>query len=188
MAQLTFTIADGILTVGSANTTADYLSADYRAKAYRNGDRDGVKVYPINGNPDFPTWTCDDYQNFAVNINGTPLSPASAYFFVWYFNRACGTSLGYNTQYCQHILSFAMTLDTSVPEQITDIAKAGYMTIQADEDNAGVVYIGGDDVSDQSSYIVAGESKFVELDDLSKYWAYAEVADCIINVLGGYKY
>ena len=188
MAQLTFTIADGILTVGSANRTYDYASADYRAKAWRNGDRDGLKVFPINGNENLPTWTCQDFQDFAVNIDGIPLSPASAYYFAFYFNRACGTNLGYNTQYPQHILSFSMTLDTSVPEQLTAIAKGGYMTIQADDANGGVVFIGDSDVDDASAYIEAGESKFVELDDLSKYWAYAEVASCSINVLGAYKY
>jgi hypothetical protein len=188
MAQLTFSIADGNLTIGSANRTYDYASTDYRAKAWRNGDRNGVKVFPLNGDENKPRWSVDDFTEFALVIDGIGYSPASAHDFVEAFNNACGSNIGYNTQYPQHILSFSMTLDTSVPQQLTAIAKGGYMTIQAEADNTGVVYIGDSDVDDDSSYIEAGESKFVELDDLSKYYAFAEVASCVINVLGAWKY
>ena len=71
MAQLSFTIADGKLIVGSTNRTYDYASTDYRAKAWRNGDRDGIKVYPLNGDENKPRWSVDNYSEIALVIDNT---------------------------------------------------------------------------------------------------------------------
>jgi len=70
MAQLIFTIADGKLTVGSANRTYDYATTDYRAKAWRNGTRDGIKVYPISGDEMKPRWSVVGYADYALVIDG----------------------------------------------------------------------------------------------------------------------
>lgn len=188
MAQLTFTIADGVLTVGSSGRTYDYASTDYRAKAWRNGDRNGVKVFPINGDENRPRWSVDDYTEYALVIDGIGYSPASAEDFVEAFNAACGTNLGFNTQYPQHILSDHLPLDTSVPTQITTVAKAGYVTITANADNTGVVYVGDADVDNDSYNLAAESSIFMELDDLSKIYCYGAIADQSVDILGAYKY
>lgn len=188
MAQLTFTIADGVLTVGSSGRTYDYASTDYRAKAWRNGDRNGVKVFPINGDENRPRWSVDSYTEFALVIDGVGYSPASAEDFVEAFNAACGTNLGFNTQYPQHILSDHLPLDPSVPTQITTIAKAGYVTITANADNTDVVYVGDADVDNDSYNLAAESSIFMEIDDLSKIYCFGAVADQSVDILGAYKY
>ncbi len=189
MAQLSFTIADGKLTVGSANRTYDYSSTDYRAKAWRNGDRDGIKVYPLNGDENKPRWSVVNYLDFALVIDGVAYVATSTTDWVGAFNAACGTNLGYNTQYPQHIISDHMPLDTSVAMQLVPLAeKAGYITITADADNAGEIYIGDENVSNDSYNLEPATSVFMELDDLSKIYAYAAVADEGVDILGAYKY
>lgn len=189
MAQLTFTIADGTLTVGSANRTYDYASTDYRAKAWRNGSRNGVKIYPtFNGDENKPRWSVDDFTEFALNIDGVGYSPASAADFVDAFNNACGTNISFNTQYCQHIISDHLPLDTSVATQVTTIEKAGYLTITANADNTGVVYVGDVDVDNDSYNLAAGSSVLMELDDLSKIYCYASEASQSVDIVGAYKY
>ena len=188
MAQLTFSIADGVLAVGSAGRTTDYASSDYRAKAWRNGLREGIKVYPINGNENQPRWSCEEFQDWALSIEGVPLSMASVVDFVEAFNAACGTNLGFNTQYCQIIISDTLSLDTSVPTQLTGLPKAGYLTITADGDNSDVVFVGDEDVNNTSYELAAESSVFMELDDLSKIWVYGAVAGCKVSILGAYKY
>ena len=189
MAQLTFTIADGQITVGSAGRTYDYASTDYRAKAWRNGSRNGVKIYPtFNGDENAPRWSTDNYIEWALNIDGVAYSAASVDDFVEAFNAATGTNVGYNTQYCQHILSDHLPLDTSVATAITDIAKAGYVTITANADNTGVVYVGDLNVDNDSYNLAASSSVFMELDDLSKIYCYASEASQSVDILGGWKY
>ena len=189
MAQLTFTIADGHLTIGSPNRTYDYASTDYRAKAWRNGDRDGIKIYPINGDVNRPQWSVDSYTEMALVIDGVGYSAASGTDFVAAFNAACGTNIGYNTQYPQHIISDTLDMDTSVALQLAPTAdKAGYLTITAETDNSGDVYVGDEDVNNESYALEAGSSVFMELDDLSKIYAYASVASCQVKILGAYKY
>ena len=188
MAALTFTIADGHLTIGSANRTYDYASTDYRAKAWRNGDRDGIKIYPLVGDENKPRWSIDNFAEMSLVIDGVAYSAASATDFAEAFNAACGTNLGYNTQYCQHIISDHLPLDTSVPTQITTIAKAGYITITGNADNTGVVYVGDVDVDNDSYNLAAGSSVFMELDDLSKIYCYASEASQSVDIVGAYKY
>ena len=188
MARLKFTIADGFLTVGSTNRTNDYSSTDYRAKAWRNGDRDGVRVFPINGSESLPRWSVDSYTEVELNIDGADVTPASADDFVAQFNAACGTNLGYNTQYTQHIVSDHMLLDTSVATQLTPYGKAGYLTITADEDNTDVVYVGDINVDNDSYRLAAEKSVYMEIDDISKIYAYGAAADLGVSILGSYKY
>lgn len=191
MAQLTFTIADGKLTTSGGGRTTQYFATDYRAKSWRNGDADGVIVYPIFGS-DEPyskgSFTFKNYADVALNIDGVGFSPASVDDFVEAFNAACGISIGYNTQYPQHIISDHMVLDTSVGTQLTNALKAGYLTISAPEGNADVVYIGDEDVDNDSYQLAAGTSVYMELDDLSKIYAYGAVADLELSILGAYKY
>lgn len=188
MAQLSFTIADGHLTIGSSGRTYDYASTDYRAKAWRNGDRDGIKIYPLNGDENKPRWSVDSYIDMALVIDGVGYSAASSADFAEAFNAACGTNLGYNTQYPQHIISDTIDMDTSVALQLTTHEKAGYLTITAETDNTGDVYVGDVDVDNTSYALEAGLSVFMELDDLSKIYAYAAVADCQVKIVGAYKY
>lgn len=188
MAQLSFTIADGKLTVGSTNRTYDYSSTDYRAKAWRNGDRDGVKVFPLNGDENKPRWSVDNYTEVALVIDGIGYSAASTSDWVEAFNAACGSNLGFNTQYPQHIISDNITLDTSVATQLTIVEKAGYLTITAKSTNSGVVYIGDADVDNDSYNLAAGASISLELDDLSKIYAYGAVASLVVDIIGAYKY
>ncbi len=191
MAQLTFTIADGVLTVSGGNRTIQYISTDYRAKSWSNGDRDGVIIFPLAGDANAwasGTYTCKSYSEFALNIEGVAYSPASVEDFVEAFNAACGTNLGFNTQYPQTIISDTIDLDTSVATQLVTALKAGYMTISADEDNSDVVYIGDENVDNDSYQLEPGKSVFVELDDLSKYYAYGAVDNTRISILGAYKY
>ena len=80
-------------------------------------------------------------------------------------------------------------MDTSVALQLTPTAdKAGYLTITAETDNTGDVYVGDEDVNNTSYALEAGDSVFMELDDLSKIYAYASVAGCQVKILGAYKY
>lgn len=191
MAQLSFSIADGILTVSGGGRTEQYASTDYKAKAWRNGDRDGVIIFPVDGSSDpwaRGTWTFKDYTEMALVIGGVGLSPASVENAVTYFNQACGVSIGYNTQYPQHIISENMALDTSVATQITEFAKAGYLTITARAANTDDIFVGDVDVDNTSYRLAAGSSVFMELDDLSKIYIYADAASQEADVVGAYKY
>jgi hypothetical protein len=188
MARLTFEIADGVLTVGSANRTYDYASTDYRAKAWRNGDRNGIKIFPITGNENLPRWSVDHYTEVTLTINGANFPFGDAETFVHEFNWACGSNIGFNTQYPQHIISDHMPLDTSVPIQLTTIAKAGFLTITADADNTAVVYVADVNVDNDSYNLEPAASVFMELDDLSKIYAFTAVAGGAVDIIGAYKY
>ena len=189
MAQLSFTIADGHLTIGSPGRTYDYASTDYKAKAWRNGQREGVKIYStFSDTQGHPQWSTENYTDWALVIDGVGYSAASVTDFVDAFNAACGSHLGFNTQYCQHIISDTIDMDTSVALQLTTHEKAGYLTITAETDNTGDVYVGDVDVDNTSYALEAGLSVFMELDDLSKIYAYAAVADCQVKIVGAYKY
>lgn len=191
MAQLLFTIADGKLKVSGGGRTEQFYATDYHAKSWRNGDADGLIIFPILGS-DEPyskgTFTFKEFTDAALNINGASYSTASVEVFVTAFNAACGSVLSFNTQYPQTIISDHIALDTSVPTQLTTIAKAGWMTISAPDGNAGVVYIGDADVDNTSYQLAAGKDHTVEIDNLSKYYAFAAVADCEISISGAYKY
>lgn len=182
MAVLDFRFENGSLTVTGGGRTDNFYSSDFRAKSA--GDK--VYIHPINQD-DNNKYTQRDWLYDYGDLTLDTVDFNSAEDFVIAFNAAAGQSIGYNTQYCQQIISLNFELDTSVPMQITLWEKAGYMTISADEDNADVVYLGSDLVDDDSYQLEAGKSVFVELDDLSKYWAYCEVADCYISVLGAWK-
>jgi hypothetical protein len=188
MANLKFTVADGFLTVSGGGRTNDYSSTDYRAKAWRNGDRDGVRVFPITGNEGLPRWSTERYTEYELNIDGVDVTPTSASDFVAQFNAACGINLGYNTQYPQHIISENMALDTSVATQITEYAKAGYLTITARAANTDDIFVGDVNVDNTSYRLAAGSSVFMELDDLSKIYIYADAASQEADVVGAFKY
>lgn len=191
MAQLSFAIADGILTVSGGGRTEQFTSTDYKAKAWRNGDRDGFIVYPVDGSSDpwaKGTWTLKDYTEASLVIDGVAVTPTSVENAVTEFNQACGVSIGYNTQYPQHIISDNMVLDTSVATQLTPYGKAGYLTISAASGNAANVYVGDENVDNDSYQLEAGTSVFMELDDLSKIWVFGAASDLEVSIVGAYKY
>ena len=191
MARLSLAIADGILTVNGGGRTEQFASTDYKAKAWRNGDRDGMIIYPLDGDGDpwaKGTFTRKDYADISLTIDGVAVNPTSVEDAVTRFNQACGVSMGYNTQYPQHIISDHMVLDTSVATQLTPYEKAGYLTITADSGNSDEVYVGDINVDNDSYQLAAGTSVFMELDDISKIYAYGAAADLGCSILGAYKY
>ena len=167
------------------------MSTDYKAKTWSTDLWDGIIVFPVFGF-DEPygkgTYTTKDYRDFAIFVDGYGTSPASAENFVEMFNAAVGTSLGYNTQYPQHIISSKLDPDTSVPQAITALTHAGYVTITTPDSNSGTVYVGGDDVDSTSYALAADKSVYMELDDLSKIYIYASTPGDICFVLGAYKH
>lgn len=191
MAQLSFAIADGILTVSGGGRTEQFASTDYKARAQRNGDKDGFIVYPTDGSGESRykvMWSLEDYTDASFVIDGITLTPTSVNDAVTRFNQACGVSIGYNTQYPQHIVSDHMVLDTSVATQLTPYGKAGYLTISAASGNAANVYVGDENVDNDSYQLEAGTSVFMELDDLSKIWVFGAAADLEVSIVGAYKY
>lgn len=191
MANLSISIADGTLTIYGGGRTEQYTSADYRAKTWRNGDRDGLVIFPLGGTSEpyaRGTFTFKDISEFSLYVDGALVSLADAIDAIDAFNNAAGTNFGFNTQYPQHIISGHIELDTSVATQLTTYEKAGYLTIKAHADNADVVYIGDEDVDTISFNLVADSSISLELDDLSKIYAFGGIADLVIDVIGAYKY
>ena len=191
MAALLFTIADGELTVSGGGRTEQYHATDYRAKSWRNGNRDGIIIYPILGS-DEPysdgTWTVKSYTDFSLNIDGLDVTPTSVDNFVARFNAACGSTLGYNTQYPQHIISDLISPDTSIATQLVTAEKAGYLTILAPSTNTGWIHVGDEDVDWTDGYLEAGDKVFMELDDLSKIYVYANTAGDDVSIIGAYKW
>lgn len=191
MADLILSIADGILDVTGGGRTGQFASTDYKAKSWRNGDRDGLVVFPIDGesNPWADgTWTLKNYIDLTLVIDGITVYPISVDDAVSRFNRAAGTSIGYNTQYPQHIISEAIAVGSSAPVQLTLIQKAGYLTISAPETNINDVYVGASDVDVNSYHLIAGKDVYMELDDLSKLWVLGGDTHCEIYILGAFKY
>lgn len=182
MAKLNFEFSNGTLTATGANTYVHLSSTDYEARAV--GDGNDIRIYPTGSNKNLKVFEhalrYDD-----MTISGVEY--ASAAEFVDAFNMAAGAKFAYNTKYCEVIISGGLDPDTSVPAQITELQKGGYLTFLADPDNTGVIFIGDEDVDNTSFALDAGKSVFMELDDLSKIWIYASTAGDIVNYLGAYK-
>lgn len=192
MALIGFQVADGALTVIDGNGWVETHSTDYRARMLYQQEHYKIVIFPINYDTAEANtkrvWLIRDYTECTLGINGASYVATSGDDWVQAFNWACGTNIGFNTQYPQHIIADTIDLDTSVATQLTDYEKAGYMTISADEDNTGNVFVGDENVDSDSYQLEAGKSVFVELDDLSKWYAYGSVADCRVSICGAYKY
>ena len=192
MAQKTFTIANGKLTVSGGGTTTQYIASDYRAKSWSNSDRDGMIIYPIAGSEEawgHGTFTFKSYTEAALYISGVGYSPASVDDFVTVFNAVCGASLGFNTKYPETLFSQHIVLDTSVDEQVATApviaaGSAGYVTITAPSTNTGNIYVGGSDVNNTSYALEAGKSITLEISDLSLIWVQNESVGDSVDVIG----
>lgn len=192
MAALSFQIADGSLTVIDGNGYVEVHASDYRARELYQSQHYKIIVFPIAYDAykgDIKRdWLLRDYDDGTLGINGASYPVSNASEWVQAFNWACGTNLGFNTQYPQNIIADTFDLDTSVATQLTTYEKAGYLIISADEDNTGNVFVGDEDVDSDAYQLEAGKSITVELDDLSKWYAYGSVANCRISICGAYKH
>jgi len=193
MAQLSFQFADGNMTVIDGNGWVETHSTDYRARVLGDGRNYQIVIFPINCTPtqaeSKKVWLLKSYADATLGINGASASFSTGDEFVTLFNAAAGTNIGFNTQYPQHIISDHIDLDTSVATQLVPLAeKAGYLTIKANVNNTGAVYVADEDVDNDSFALAAGDSISLELDDLSKIYAFGAVADLVIDIIGAYKY
>ena len=192
MAQKTFTIANGKLTVSGGGTTTQYIASDYRAKSWSNSDRDGMIIYPIAGSEEawgHGTFTFKSYTEAALYISGVGYSPASIDDFVTVFNAVCGASLGFNTKYPETLFSQHIVLDTSVDEQVATVPviaaqSAGYVIITAPSTNAGNIYVGDSTVNNTDYALEPDRSVTLEIDDLSKIWVQSTNAGDSVSVIG----
>jgi hypothetical protein len=188
MAQVTFTIANGILEVADGGGMYSYHSADYRAKSVWNSTRLRIVVYPILHELTPATrreWEADEVTQFILNgvIYGTVEG------FVTNFNQIAGTNIGFNTKYPENLFSQHIELDTSVPLQVVPAwcitgHNAGYVILTAPSTNSGNVYIGEDDVSNESYALEPDRSITIEISDLSLIWAMNDTSGDHLGVIG----
>lgn len=192
MAQLLFTIANGMITTSGGNRTEQFIASDYRAKSWSNEDRDGIIIYPVFGS-DEPyskgTLTFKTYTEVGLDVGGGPYSPASVEAFVEVFNAICGISIGFNTKYPENLFSQVIELDTSVDEQIVPVwiqtgHNAGYVTITTPSTNTGNVHVGESDVNNLSYYLEPDKSITLEISDLSLIWVQSTTPGDVVMVIG----
>jgi hypothetical protein len=193
MAQLLFSIANGKLTTSGGGRTEQFYASDYRAKSWRNGDADGVIVFPILGS-DEPyskgTFTYKDFHDVALKLgDGLPYSPASVDDFVTVFNAIAGVSIGFNTKYPESLFSQYIELDTSIAEQVVPLwaitgQNAGYVILTASDANTGSVYVGESDVDANSYHLEVGKSITLEISDLSLIWVLGEDPGDTVSAIG----
>jgi len=188
MAQVTFTIANGILEVADGGGMYSYHSADYRAKSIWNATRLRIVVYPILHELSPATrreWEADDVDQFI--LNGVQYGTVEG--FVTNFNQIAGTNIGFNTKYPENLFSQNMELDTSVPQQVVPLwiqtdHNAGYVILTASSENSGNIYVGEDDVSSDSYALEPDRSITLEISDLSLIWVQCASAGDFLNVIG----
>jgi hypothetical protein len=188
MAQVTFTIANGILEVADGGGMYSYHSADYRAKSVWNATRLRIVVYPILHELTPATrreWEADDVDQFI--LNGVQYGTVEG--FVTNFNQIAGTNLGFNTKYPETLFSQDIELDTSIDQQVVPawcIAghNAGYVILTAPSTNTGNVYVGEDDVNSDSYAMEPDKSITLELSDLSLIWVQSTVPGEHLSVIG----
>lgn len=188
MAQVTFTIANGILEVSDGGGMYSYHSADYRAKSIWNSTRLRIVVYPILHELTPATrreWEFDDVAD--AILNGTQYGTVDD--FVTNFNQIAGVNIGYNTKYPEILFSHAYDLDTSVDEQLVPEAEgsAGYIIITTPSTNTGNVYIWDENVNNTNYYLEPDKSITLEFNDLGAVYAQNTVADDAVMVIGAYK-
>jgi hypothetical protein len=182
MAKLNFEFANGTLTATGANTFIQLSPTDYSARTV--GDGTHIEIYPIFGDKRLRTF---DFKYDDVTLDS--VAYGSAALFVAAFNTALGGTLSFNTKYPEYLFSQHFELDTSVDEQpvpawIKTDHNAGYITLTAPEDNSGDIFIGEDDVSNDSYHLEAGKSITIEIADLSLIWVQSETSGDHLNALG----
>jgi len=193
MAQKSFQFADGNMTVIDGNGWVETHSADYRARVITPGaSKYEIVIFPINYDPEqpesFKAYFLKSYADASLSIDGASASFSTSDEFVALFNAAAGTNIGYNTQYPQHIISDLISPDTSIATQLVTAEKAGYLTILAPSTNTGWVHVGDEDVDWTDGYLEAGDKVFMELDDLSKIYVYANTAGDDVSIIGAFKW
>jgi len=186
MAKLNFEFANGTLTATGANTFVRCSSSDYMARTTTDGDR--IEIRPIFLDSRLPDFTVKDYLD--LTIDG--VESASAADFVSDFNLLAGSQLGYNTKYPENLFSQHIELDTSVDEQVVPLwvisgHNGGYVTITAPDGNTGNIFVGEDDVSNDSYHLEPGKSITLELSDLSLIWVQSETAGDTVEIIGAAK-
>lgn len=187
MAVLDFTFANGSLTVTGGGRTDNFYASDFRAKSRE----DKVVIFPINQD-DNNKYTQRDWEYNFADVSCQGVVYTSSEDFVLIFNALAGQSIGYNTKYPEMLFSQAITLDTSVDEQVVPAwcisgHNAGYVTLTAPSANTGNIYVGEDDVSNQSYALEPDKSITLELSDLSLIWVQSETVGDHINVIGAAK-
>ena len=120
----------------------------------------------------------------AVTLNGT--SDSTTAEFCQAFNAQAGLSVKRNTDYPDTIISAKLTVGT-VKAKVADHAKPGYVEIETDGDNSGLVYIGDTDVDNSSAVMAAEKKRYFELADLSKLYVLGSEAGQVVYVTGAYK-
>ena len=181
------TIANKLLTIGLAGYNADDCVARIKNSTTviiinRNEPKDGLFEGIVS----------------ALKINNTGY--ATAALFCKAFNELAGgktaddilhtreeaTDIRANTDYPDTIISSKLTIG-AVKAQAANLQKPGYIEIETDDDNSGVIYVGGAAVDANSCNMKAGKRRSFEVDDLSKIWLLGSDAGQVVNVSGAYK-
>jgi hypothetical protein len=187
MAKLSFIMENGHLAVAGANSIELLTSTDYYAKNI--GDGELIEVSSINNDPRAKTWR---FPPEDATLNGDAYFTGDSGTFVEDFNDIAGMYLGYNTKYPENLFSQHIELDTSVDERVVPLwvvtrHMGGYVTITAPEGNTGNIFVGEDDVSNDSYHLEPGKSIPLELKDLSLIWVQSESAGDTVDVIGAAK-
>lgn len=188
MAQVIFTIANGILEVTDGGGLYTFHSADYRMKSRWNATRLKITVFPILHEltpASRMEWERDAVGEFV--LNGVQYGTVED--LVTNFNQIAGTNIGFNTKYPENLFSQHIELDTSVDTQVAPAwvilgHNAGYVTLTTPSTNTGNVYVGEDDVNNGSYAMEPDKSITLEISDLSLIWVQSEVAGDHISVIG----
>ncbi len=179
-------ISNGLMTIG----TKTFDPANYSAHA------EGTNVVIVHRNNDKNR--LEQYNIGDVKLNNTSYNTPA--LFCAAFNALAGgkidsdilhtreeaTDIRANTDYPTHIVSRHTTIGAQ-KAKAADFQKPGYLEIEADENNAGVVYVGDTNVSAASRNLKAGKKAVFEVDDLSKIYILGSVADQVVEISGGYK-
>ena len=188
MAQVTFTFGNGLLEVTDGGGLFQYESADFRARANWNHTRLRIVLYPINQalTPNNRReWETDDVANYILNGE----TYANTAEFISVFNALAGSNIGYNTKYPELLFSQHIELDTSVDQQVVpvwciNVHAGGYVIITAPDGNTGNIFVGEEDVSNESYYLEAGKSITLEISDLSLIWVQSDTPGDTVDVIG----
>ena len=170
-----------ILVDGKYYTTLDY-------KAYSKDDTIGICHHTNKDD----TLIKGRVAPAEISLNGTIYATAEA--FVDAFNAITIAALSYlltsmkaNTDYPDNIISQRIAVPAIGAVHVANVNGAGYLTLTADEDNTGDIYVGGADVSINSYHIEPGKSLPLEHVNLSEWYALAEAAEDVLYVAGSYK-
>jgi len=179
-----FTFANGVLTLTCGASTDNFYSSDFRAKSRE----DKVVIFPINQD-DNNKYTQRDWEYPYTELTCQGVAFASAEEFVIMFNALAGASIGFNTKYPESMFSQAITLDTSVDEQVVPawaIAghNAGYVTLTTPSTNTGNIFVGENDVNNTCYYLEPDKSITLETSDLSLIWVQSAIPNQVVMVIG----